>query len=135
MITPATLGAIVVSVPDGPPRRLARQLVAILCSCASIAMRPDEPGAPRARSVFRALDTIDDLEDLAVRRGGGRLSLQCWRATLLLRALVAQACPVIHDRGEYLSNDDTGGDPQWFGPVGPRRAANDNATEERMVQP
>jgi hypothetical protein len=133
VITPATLGAIVASAPDGAPRRLARELVAIALACASLAMVPSEAAAPRARRVFRALDAIDDLEDLATRMTKGKVPLRCWRALLTLRAMVARGRPVTHDRvSHYLTDDETEAEPQWW-PVGPRVAANDCNEAKGMV--
>lgn len=134
MITTATLGAIVASSHEGS-RRLAIDLLAIACECAGLAMVPHEGEAPRAARVLRALDAIDDIEDLATRRMGARLPLRCWRACLMLRAMVARGRPVVHDRrSHYLADDETGGEPQAW-PVGPREAANDNATAERKTAP
>lgn len=88
-------------------------------------------GLPKARRVFRALDTLNDLEELGERIGKGRIPFRSWRALNKLRAFVGRGRPCVHFASDaYLCDDDSDGDPAWWGPIGAREAANTNMTED-----
>jgi hypothetical protein len=148
VITPATLGSIVACAPEGS-RDDAAGLLASVCAAAGVTDRiaaSHDVAAAHDRSWLarRALIAIDDLEDLATRRArvephayarhDGAISLRVHRAILALRAMVARGRPAVHDRGEYLTDDELGGEPRWW-PIGARVAVNDNDNKAKERRP